>query len=79
MHRAYFTFGQAHVHCVNGKTLDKDCLGVIEAKDATECRELAFEWFEGRFHNQYNEEPGDEIMQYYPRGFVYINCSEEQS
>ena len=38
-------FGQTHVHSINGKTFDKDCVAVIEAEDAHTGRELAHIYF----------------------------------
>lgn len=79
MNRYYFTFGQIHAHAILGAedTLDRNCVGVIEASDYDEARKLAFEWFNGKFHHQYSQEQMDkqpEIMQYYPRGFIGVNC-----
>lgn len=31
--KTYVTFGQAHVHRINGKTFDADCVACIEHSD----------------------------------------------
>ncbi len=71
--KAYFTFGQGHVHSVNGKTFDKDCVASIECKDYLQGRLDAFELFGNAFHNQYmDEELTEEILSYYPRGIIEV-------
>lgn len=68
----YVTFGQCHVHHMNGVTLDKDCVGVIKAPTQEQARELAMTWFKGKFGTSYcSIEHLD--LQYYPRGLVEIN------
>ena len=42
MKNTYVTFGQTHVHSVNGKIFDKDCVAVIKANSKSEGRDLAF-------------------------------------
>lgn len=70
----YFTFGQVHVHSVNGKTLDKDSIGVIYSDSYEHARELAFEWFGDKFHNQYSEKTwSDDKLAFFPRGLIEIN------
>lgn len=49
MNKYYVAFGQVHTHSVNGKTLDKDCVAVIEAADYASARARAFELFNGVF------------------------------
>lgn len=77
MTKVYLTFGQVHTHSVNGKTFDKDCIAVIKCIDYNEGRKLAFEYFDGIFHNCYSAEEwkdqGDEIIQYFPRGLMEVN------
>ena len=74
MAKTYVTFGQDHAHSVNGKTFDKDCVAVIECKDAAEGRELAFEYFNGLFCFEYHEQMFNmNSMLYYPRGFIEVN------
>ena len=50
------TFGQIHVHSVNGKTFDKDCVAVIECEDYTDGRNKAFEYFDDKFHMCYGKD-----------------------
>ena len=74
MNRYYITFGQVHTHSHNGKTLDKDCVGVINAKDHSEARELAFKWFGPKFATTYEEEDIDETFMFlFPRGLIELN------
>ena len=72
--KTYITFGQIHTHSINGKTVDKDCVAVINANTHEEGRASAFEWFDGKFHNAYSEEDFDpSILEYYPRGLIELN------
>lgn len=43
MNKYYITFGQDHYHRINDTFFDKDCVGVIKAKDYWEARQIAFE------------------------------------
>lgn len=66
----YITFGQVHVHSVGGKTFDKDCVAVINGSSPQECDKMAFELFNGRFHQHGAKMPD---MSYYPRGLIEVN------
>jgi len=66
----YITFGQVHVHSVNGKTFDKDCVAVINGETAEQCDKMAFDLFKGKFHQHTPELPD---MSYYPRGLIEVN------
>ncbi len=68
----YVTFGQTHVHSINGKTFDKDCVAKIYCNDYSHGRELAFEFFDGKFCNTYTN-PKDAHFEYYPRGLIEVN------
>jgi hypothetical protein len=72
----YVTFGQNHVHNLGGKTFDKNCVAVIEARDAAEGRKKAFEYFGPYFCFEYPEDYWDESerLKYFPRGYVHVNC-----
>lgn len=72
----YVTFGQVHVHSVNGKTFDKDCVAVLESSTQEEGRKLAFEVFNGVFHRETFNEPPD--MSYYPRGLIHVENQERK-
>ena len=72
--KTYVTFGHAHTHSVNGHTLDKDCVAVINSESSEKGRELAFEFFGNKFCFEYPEEHFDmEKMKYFPRGTIEIN------
>lgn len=72
--KTYVTFGQTHVHSVNGKTFDKDCVAVIESSSPQEGRAKAFELFGPKFCFEYPEEHWDEESQlkYFPRGYIEV-------
>ena len=70
MMKWYLTFGQAHVHRVNGKTFDCDSVAVINGPDEKTCDEMAFDLFKGQFHHHQAELPD---MSYYPRGLIEVN------
>jgi hypothetical protein len=59
---SYFTFGQTHVHSVNGITFDKDCVVKITA---AEPREVMVNNFGLKWGFEYKEQPN---MDFYPRG-----------
>lgn len=65
--KAYITFGQVHTHSIDGKTLDKDCVAVIEAFGFENCRKLAFDMFGQRWSNISSQVQN---MEFYPRGFI---------
>jgi len=72
--KTYVTFGQDHVHKVNGKVLDKDCVAVINSGSAEEGRKIAFELFGPKFCFEYPEERFDfDSMSYFPRGLIEVN------
>ena len=37
------TFGQSHVHRINSKTFDRDCVGVIQCDNEEDGRKILFE------------------------------------
>lgn len=74
MAKTYVTFGQLHTHRVNNKTLDCECVAVINCESSEEGRELAFEYFDGKFCFEYPEEHFDmDSLRYYPRGLIEVN------
>ena len=68
--KIYITFGQIHAHSVNGKTFDRNCVAVIEAKTYQEGRNLAFEYFGDKWCFAYDKEPE---MKYFNRGLMKVN------
>jgi hypothetical protein len=66
METAYFTFGQIHVHSVNGKTFDKDCVVKITAEDA---RQTMFDTFGRKWAMQYDDVPD---LRHFPRGVIEL-------
>lgn len=66
----YFTFSQSHIHCVNGKTLDKDCAVKITADDP---REIMFQAFGSKWACQYDEGTITKaFMEHFPRGIIEL-------
>lgn len=55
MARHYVTFGQQHVHKVNGHTLDKDSIACYNAADCSQGRDKAFRLFGRSFFTDYHE------------------------
>jgi len=72
MHKYYITFGQIHVHSVNGKTFDKDCLAEIEAGTSEEAHAKAMDVFDKKFHQCLPESMLDEIIDYFPGGIIKL-------
>ena len=77
MSKTYITFGQIHVHRVNGKTFDCDCVAVINHEgDEGQGRKLAFEYFGHQWHESFDEERFErnaDMMDFYPRGLIEVN------
>jgi len=72
--KVYITFGQQHIHSVNGQTFDKNCVAVIEAGNYMEGRNLAFEAFNDQWCFAYSEADwSPEQMKYFPRGYINVN------
>lgn len=60
----YVTFGQVHVHHINGKTFYKDCVATIQAHNAEEA-------FGMKFCFTYAVMQFDKSsVKYFPRGFI---------
>ena len=66
--KTYVTFGQDHIHRINGEIIDKDCVAVINGN-----RDKVFELFGLKFSFEYPEEHWNEDnMKYFPRGYIEI-------
>ena len=71
--KTYVTFGQTHIHRVNGKIFDKDCVAVIETKSAEAGRAKAFELFDRKFCFEYSEKDFQFTwMNFFPRGLINV-------
>ena len=67
--KTYVTFGQTHIHSVNGKTFDKDCVAVVDGG-----RDKVFEIFGPKFGFEYSEDEwNEEAMKYFPRGYITVD------
>ena len=73
--KVYITFGQIHVHRVNGVTLDADCVACFNSQHDMRgpAREQIYELLEGKFHMTYYDELPEKVLQYYPRGVVEVD------
>lgn len=70
--KVYITFGQVHVHRVNNKTFDKDCVAVIDCKNMSEGRQKAFELFGEKWAFCYWWDDIKDSMHYFPRGLIEV-------
>ena len=71
--KTFITFGQSHVHRIDGVTYDADCIAVIEGPSRSANRERAFELFGAKFCFEYPEEIFDRgIIKYFSRGFIPV-------
>lgn len=67
--RTFVTFGQDHVHRVNGITFDADCVALVHGD-----RERVFEIFGSKFCFEYPEAHWDESkLKYFPRGIIEVS------
>lgn len=74
MPKTYVTFGQGHIHRVNGRIFDKDCVAAIEADNAVDGREKAFRYFGRVFCFEYFEDEFDfENLKFYKRGIINVD------
>jgi hypothetical protein len=74
MPKTYVTIGQQHTHRINGHTIDKDCVAVINCTDAKDGCEKAFEFFGPKFCFECHEDRWDEAnLKYFPRGYIEVN------
>lgn len=69
MKTAWFSFGQSHVHRVNGKTFDCDCLVKITSPDP---RQAMFDSFGDKWAMQYDRERMTKALHYYHRGVIEL-------
>jgi len=66
--KTYVTFGQAHMHLIDGVIFDKDCVAVVEGG-----RKEVFKLFGSKFCLEYTEAEFDhDLMEFYPRGFINV-------
>ena len=70
MRKYYFTFGQSHVHSVNGITFDKDIVVEITANNSGEARDIMFDTFGDKWCFEYKKLPD---MSFFPRGIIKLN------
>jgi len=66
----FFTFGQNHVHRMDGVTFDCDIVVQIDGT-SSEARKRMFECFKDKWSHQY--QVGKLDMSYFPRGFYKLD------
>lgn len=69
MKTSWFTFGQVHVHSVNGVTFDKDIVVEITAEDP---RQVMVDTFGLTWGMEYYNPPDNEFMELFPRGIYKL-------
>ena len=66
--KTYVTFGQSHLHSIDGVIFDKDCVAIVHGD-----RERVVELFGTKWCFEYPEEHWDESkMFYFPRGYIDV-------
>lgn len=74
MPKTYITFGQDHVHRINGKTFDCDCVAEVNLPEA-EARAI----FHPKFCFSYTDANFDKVdMSFYPRGIIPLERSNHE-
>jgi hypothetical protein len=68
----YFTFGQDHVHSIDGFTFDKDVVVAIEAETSEEATRIMFDAFGRKWSMQYDHTPN---LKFFPRGIKHFGKS----
>jgi len=71
--KTFITFGQGHIHKINNKVFDKNCVAVIESSSAEKGRKKAFKIFNTKFCMEYPENTFNHAdMKFFPRGFIEV-------
>ena len=71
--KIYVTFGQDHVHSINGITFDKDCVAVVECDNIDRCYHRVSKLFGRKYCTTYFERAiNDKFMNYFPRGLIEV-------
>ena len=71
--KIYITFGQTHVHSINGKTFDKNCVAEITCENYEQGREIAMNATGGVFATSYTEKQIQDSLHFFPRGIIKLN------
>lgn len=67
----YITFGYGHRHLIGNKIFDENCIGIVEAKNKNEAREIAFSIFGRKWCTCYLPKDLDEKL--FSRGHIEIS------
>lgn len=65
----FISFGQGHIHYLNGETFDKNCIIKINADNLYEAVKKTQNLFGDKYSRIYKEKPN---MRYFPRGIMEI-------
>lgn len=66
--KTFVTFGQDHIHRINGKVFDHNCVAIVNGN-----RDDVFKIFGSKFCFEYSEDFWDDkTMKYYPRGYLEV-------
>ncbi len=68
--KVYISFGQVHVHRVDGATFDCDSICSIECDSIQHGREIAMKVFDGKFMTNYTRDKLQ--MKFFPRGIIAL-------
>ena len=66
----YISFGQSHVHRIDGKIFDRDCLCEVEAQSEDAARDIAFKAFGAKWGTIYEALEGH--IEHFPRGPIAL-------
>jgi hypothetical protein len=74
--RTYVLFGNDDVHYINGKLLDKNCVGVLDCATHAEGRRIAYRLFGTSFALAYTGKIFNGDDKEYSRGYIPIKYEE---
>lgn len=74
MPKHYVTFGQSHIHKIDNKVFDNNCVCVFAAKNHAAGRNKAVELFGDDFFTDYHDTDWDEHrISHFPRGYIILS------
>jgi len=73
--KTFVSFGQDHVHEIDGKRFDARCIAVIHHNESHEGRQIAHDLFGVKFCTTYEEGyfTPEKMARWYSRGFIDAN------
>ena len=74
--KLFITFGQNHIHKVNGKTFDHNCVAEIECINYADGRSKAFKFFGPKFRTSHiKSDLTHEFMSHFRRGIIPVESN----